>query len=137
MDLTIQPTVNTPASFNLVEVTWEFIREEVAATNHELYEVIELLSPDKKLTLFKARYPFGAHIIDNGILNLPHKSGKVIPLKTAEVEKKIKDKLSYSPIPLALLMNKASEVFVKNGEHIIPLKLLPPGNLFGLFLVFF
>src|SRR5690349_11490610 len=46
---------------------------------------------------------------------------------------KIRSDLSYSPIPLSLLLNKNSEVFLQEAERTIPLNIIKPGQLFGTF----
>lgn len=132
MDFTFKSNTE-PSDFNLHEITWEQATKELKQADPELFKIIELLEPDKTLTLIKARYPFGASIIDNGTLNLPHKSGKSIPIHTATINNNLKKKLSYSSIPLSLPLNKSCEVFVNGGNRVIPLKVISPGWFFGLF----
>ena len=132
MDLEIEPGIQKDA-INIQELTWEDVRASIKKLNKELFAVVEALSPSKKFSFIKARYPYGATIVNNGVLHLPLKSGKSIPIHCNTINSSIKNKLNYSPIPLTLLLNKSSEVFVKNYERIIPLKLIQPGKLFGLF----
>ena len=63
----------TSSSASIEEVTWEKIRDQVAAVNPELCHIIDKISPSQSLTLFKARYFFGDEIIRKGRLYLPCK----------------------------------------------------------------
>ncbi|OAI48514.1 hypothetical protein AYO45_04750 [Gammaproteobacteria bacterium SCGC AG-212-F23] len=102
-------------------------------SNSELVNMVDQLKPNKKLTIIKARYPYGAKIINQGVLQLPTFNGELISLNESKISQQLKNKLSYSPIPLALSINKGCEVYLENSENTIPLNLLPPNNLFGLF----
>jgi hypothetical protein len=113
----------------LKEYTWEEVREEVKAVNPKLYEIIEQLSPPKKFGLYKFRYPYGMKIIDNGRLNIPLENGKSSFLSDTTAQKS----LSYRSIPLALVLRNASEVFIEDDDRIVPMRLLKPGDLFGVF----
>lgn len=133
MDLIIDPNNVDEAAFNIQELTWEQVRKDIKKANPKLFEIIEQLDPSKKLTLVKARYPYGENIVDRAVLQLPHKSGKSVPIHEAAINDSLKKKLLYSPIPLSLPINKACEVFVKTGERAIPLKMISPNWFFGLF----
>ncbi len=125
--------VTDEGAFNIQELTWEEAKESIRHVNSELFKTIELLNPGKKLTLVKAIYPFGAKIIEEAMLHLPHKSGRSIPIHSAAINDSLKKKLLYSPIPLSLPLNKATEIFVKTEEQVVPLKVISPGWFFGLF----
>jgi len=120
-------------SFNIQEMNWEQAREGVKQVSPHLFNVIESLDPNNTLTIIKARYPYGAKIYDEGKLHLPHISGKTIPTDSAEFDDNFKEKLLYSKIPLSLPLNKACEVFIKIEDRAIPLRIISPGGLFGLF----
>ncbi len=119
--------------FNLSEVSWRDIAKDVKQKNESLFNAIESSSPMKDCVLIKARYPYGANIVDNGVLHLPHRSGISVPITSSEVDKKLVKMLSYSRIPLGFLSNKASEIYIEKHNCIMPQKLLYPGDLFGLF----
>lgn len=121
------------STFDIQEVQWEEVASDIKKHNRSLFDALEACSLSPQHTFVKACYPYGAKIIDNGILHLPHKTGASVPVSSADIDEKLKKKLSYSAIPLAFLANKASEVFVNKKERPIPLKLLSPGQLFGLF----
>ncbi len=66
-------------------------------------------------------------------LQIPNQGGSLKTLTDVEIDKKIQSNLNYSPIPLSLLLNKNSEIFLCEGERTIPLNILKPGLLFGIF----
>ncbi len=101
---------------------WKDVRSRVSSINKELADIIDDLSPNKKYKLIKAKYSFGDLIVKNGKLYLP-----------SEDIDKIKSQLSYAPIPLSLILNKACEIFVNPGERAIPLNVFSSGNMFGTF----
>lgn len=115
------------------EVTWPTVREEVKRVNPELTKIIDSIDPDQKYKLIKVSYSFGDLIVDQGFLQLPDNQGKIYPVSSKHIDPHIQKQLAYSPIPLSLLLNKVSEVFIMDNERVIPLKVLEPGNLFGTF----
>jgi hypothetical protein len=115
------------------ELTWQDVADRVKKVNFELYEIIEQLKPNKKLTLYRVRYPYGTKIIDNGKLNLITKAGEIIPISDERIPQAIREALGYRSIPLGLVLKNSSEVCVEDSQHIIPLRLLSEGNLFGVF----
>jgi hypothetical protein len=108
---------------DFLEVTWDEARASVKKVNPEIAEIIDRLSPSKSLTLLKLKYDFGKLIVNEGIFQIEEKN----------LPQKLKEKISYRAIPLCLLLNKSSEVFIKNNIIVTPLNILLPGNLFGLF----
>ncbi len=109
------------------EVGWGEVRNGVKKVNSELCQIIDKLNPSKKLKLIKASYPFGNLIIKDGVLQLPSKYEDMGLTKLSKLG------LDYSQIPLSLLLNKSSEIFVHENERAIPLKVFSPGMLFGTF----
>jgi hypothetical protein len=111
----------------VTQVSWENIEPEIKRINPELNKLINALDPSKKLKLVKTTYPFGAWIVKNGQLQLPHIAHN---LKTNSLNSL---GLDYSKIPLSLLLNKPSEIFITEKDRIIPLKVLHAGMFFGTF----
>ena len=106
---------------DIQEVDWLTVREEVKRVNPELTRIIDSIDPDKKYKLIKVCYSFGDLIIDQGRLQLPSKNGKICSVNSEYVDPHIQKQLTYSPIPLSLLLNKVSEIFIMDGERVIPL----------------
>lgn len=116
---------------SLQELTWAEARDDVIKVNPELAAIIDQISPSKSFKLIKASYAYGDLIVDDGVLQLPDEQGNVLPITA--ISNNIADKLTYSPIPLFLTLEKANEVFVDTGSRIVPLNLFKPGSLLGLF----
>jgi hypothetical protein len=117
---------------NIEELAWSQVRDEVHTKNLALAEAIDDMNTSK-LTFYKARYPYGAKIVDKGRFYLPTKTGKLIYVEDITLPNKIKNDLSYSAIPLSLILSKSNEVFVDTGQRIIPLNYFTVGDLFGVF----
>ena len=100
---------------------WSDVREAVQKVNPRLVNIIDNLKLSPQHKLIKATYAFGDLIVKEGHLCLPIQ------------ESKLYTQLNYSPIPLSLLLNKSSEVFVQNHDSALPLNRLQPGNFFGTF----
>lgn len=100
----------------MVSVVWAEIRERVKNLNPELFAIIEKLSPDAAHGFYLAHYAYGETVIHRG------------KLEGIDAED-----LSYSPIPLMLQMQKTNEIFVSFGERVVPLNLVAPGELYGVF----
>jgi hypothetical protein len=114
------------------EVLWENVREEIVHINPTLTQLIDNVSPGKTLPFVEIHYRYGDLIIDKGKIMPPSELTADIE-KSQAFKKLCRDKLSYSPIPLGLLLNKSSEVFIERDKQSIPLKILQPGSFFGLF----
>lgn len=113
-------------------VTWNEIREEVKKVNAELASIIDKISPNKRYSLVKASYAFGDFIINEGVTFLPTKQG-LISSTSEKLPKELKEKLSYSSIPLFITLQNANEVFVNSSFRAIPFNMFYPGSLLGLF----
>ena len=117
----------------LNEVIWSDVRDDIKRANPELASLIDDINPDNSYRFIKARYQFGDLIVKNGVLQFPY-GDKIVPLNKAEtVSDQAYRHLSYSPIPLSLILGKSCEIFVHNGDRAIPLNTISSGSLFGTF----
>ncbi len=105
----------------LEEVDWKDVCRSVEQVNPQLAKVINNINLKAHHKLIKATYLFGDLIIKEGQLCLPKENEKLY------------SQLNYSPIPLSLLLNKSSEVFLENNCSLLPLNILNPGDFFGTF----
>ena len=119
--------------FDIQEILWCDIRNEVRKINIELANICDNINPDKKYPLYKIKYPYGAKIVDNGCFNLPTLTGGVLPLTDISVSNQLKEQLGYCHIPLSLVMHNNNEVFIDVRDRTIPLNFFEPGDLFGVF----
>src|SRR5207302_10084921 len=101
---------------------WKDVCQSVEQLNPQLAKIINSISLKTHHKLIKATYSFGDLIIKEGRLCLPIENEKLYT------------QLNYSPIPLALLLNKSAEVFIENSANPpLPLNILHPGDFFGTF----
>jgi hypothetical protein len=115
------------------EMNWQEARDQVHNVDKQLAELIDKIDPDKSFKLIKAIYSYGDLVIKDGILNLPKDKRRASPIYGQTIERKIKEKLSYSTIPLFLTLHNCNEVFIDTGHRVIPLNLFHAGSLLGLF----
>jgi hypothetical protein len=118
--------------FNLEEIKWSIIRDEVYKVNAELAEKCDNFK-HKDYSVFKISYPYGVSIVNNGEFCLPTIEGKIIPINDDRVPEYLKKNLTYAHIPLSIITHNSSEVFIKIQDRVISLNFLVPGDLFGLF----
>jgi hypothetical protein len=119
----------------LERVTWNEIKGEVA--KHEqpevqlLVEAVEDLSPHLKAEpLFLATYNYGSVIVGKDGFQAPD-CGK----DKEDLIGACKESVAL-PIPLALVMSESVEVYLAADDmrkHVVPLRVLFPGELFGVF----
>lgn len=119
--------------YGFEKVYWEDVRDEVKAVNPTLSKIIDKISPNKNYPLIRARYQFGDLIVNHGITQLPTPDGELLPLSDSRFRNSLKDQFSYSPIPLTLTLKNANEIFLEASSRIVPLNLIYPGFLLGLF----
>jgi hypothetical protein len=127
-------TIDKNIKLNLEQVRWLEVRDEVYKCNPELAERCDSNSKyGDDYPLFKIRYPYGASMVNKGEFCFPTTDGKTISIKDERIPQFLKTHLMYSHIPLALMMDNSSEVFIKVGNRAVPLNFLDSGDLFGLF----
>lgn len=125
--------MSSELEFNLQEVKWAEVRDEIYKINPELVQQCDQVNIYNQYSLFKIWYPYGSTIVNEGDFGLPTVDGKIVSIKNPLVPESLREQLSYSPIPLSLIINNSSEVFVNIQKRVIPLNFLTVGELFGLF----
>lgn len=114
------------------EVTWDKVRKQVMKINPTLAQIIDEFDPSSKYTLIQASYPYGTNIRDKGDLYLPTEQGQLATLDDPATSPYLREQLSYSPSPLALILDKSVEIYVEMPEErIVPFKIFQPGVTFG------
>ncbi len=116
---------------SIEELRWGDVRDKVAAINPELAEIIDFLKPSDEFTLFRARYPYGSTISDYGELHLPNSQGNVVSIHDKSIPEDTRNKLSYNPVPLAMVTNNNTEVYTVSDNRLIPFRMFTEGELFG------
>jgi len=121
------------APCHFIEGAWADFRDDVRATDRELADIIDEISPDSKYKLIKGAYRYGEQITHLGTIYVPNQHGQSTPLYDQSVTAKLKEQLGYATTPLALQLNKTSEVYVETPSRVIPLNIIHRGDMFGLF----
>lgn len=119
---------------NIEELPWEKVKDEIWQANPSLASILEQFEP--KYTFIKARYHFGDKILNQGVIHLPTADGSMIPLNSDQVPESIRKKLSYSYVPLALILTRSVEVYFETEDRVMPSKLFATGTTFGLWEAF-
>ncbi len=114
------------------ELTWKEARDDFKKADLSLFNIIEDWNPSKDYRLFKVSYRYGDPIIDKGLFHIPGEGGQVLPLSAGRFPQDMKDQLSYSHVPLGLLIKNGQEVFIENAERVISIAFFKPGILLGL-----
>lgn len=119
------------ASFEVV--TWDKVREDFKKVNSKAAAIIDRLSPDKRFSLVRARYPFGATIASQGEIYLPNQNGGTQPLSsTPEILKLLKSNFLDKNIPEMLVLKSSAEIFYEMSGRVISAFLSTPGKFIGL-----
>lgn len=117
---------------SIEELTWSDVRDEVASASKELVNIIDDISPTKEFTIFRMRYPFGSKIVHNNLFHVPTDQNTSIPIGESENVVDIKNKLSYSSVPLGIITKHSAEVFLDIHRKIFSLAVLDPGLELGI-----
>lgn len=126
--------MSQPATAFIEELTWDQARKDILKVNPELVHIIDGISPDKKHTLFKARYPYGSEILKRAKLYVPHKNGKLLAIDDPELDPRVRECLSYNLLsnPVAMVLTNTLELCLPLEDRIIPMNnLVHPGKIFG------
>lgn len=113
-------------------LTWKDARADVLKTNKELAQLIDAINPNDDYKFIKVSYLYGDVFVKNGITQYPCKNA-LIPLSDPSIDKTVQQELSYSPMPLFLMLEKDNELFFDTGKRIIPINLFQKGNLSGIY----
>ena len=95
----------------------------------------ELLTEDPDYNFYKASYPFGSKIIDDGKCCLSLSDGGSIAFDDPTLPETIALDLSFDPDtedPLAIILNKVSEFYLSTQDRVQSHSLIAPGQLFGI-----
>lgn len=114
------------------EVYWQDVQSEVSASNSELGQLIDALSPGNEYPLLQVDYPYGQLIFRQGKLVLPNQQGEYVDVDDPSIPQRIQQLLNYSIVPMALILEHSCEVYVETPNRLTPLTFFNKGSLFGL-----
>jgi hypothetical protein len=108
------------------------VRDEVAKLDSSLARIIDNCSPGKDLYLYRATYPFGETIFDKADLFLPDNRNHYVSINSPSHNNKLRHDFNGRNIPVGLIMQHGSEVYIEIGQKVIPLTVFPAGKFFGI-----
>lgn len=113
---------------------WKAVREDVLKHNPTLTSIIDELNPDESYKFYRAVYPFGSEILENGIFKLPNSSGQLVPITDPSLPDSIREDLSYNynSNPVSIVLKNSVELFISLEDRIAPHSFIETGTLFGL-----
>ena len=117
---------------DIEELTWAQARADVQKVNPDLAKIIDEIDPGDEYTLIKAKYPFGAHILDKGVLHIPSNMG-IVRADHPEISEAMKEKLLYLyTMPMGVVLKNCIELYM-TGEKVVPYSLMSPGKIFAIY----
>lgn len=118
---------------SLKQISWKDIRERISHIAPRLVGLIDALNPDDSFHLYLATYSFGQLIGDEKHLYYPiDEHGKLGTI--TDLSEQIKTDLAYAgnSIPMGMVLENSTELFIDDFGLCLPVKLLLPGTFFGL-----
>lgn len=100
------------------ELTWAQARGQVKDVCQRFTAIVDEINPNKELTFFKIKYPYGSHIIHEGTLNVVTEAGQIVSIKDAAAPKTLKESLSYNSVPLGININNGIEVYRELSDRV-------------------
>lgn len=138
--------MKSPKDAPIRRVSWAEVSEEVRLANLDLWEKLDhamrkLEDRKEQPYFFVATYPYGELLVKEGLFTLPGEP------QALDASGEIRRSLSYSPIPLCLVLDKCVEVFVERdagyacpdeelrseAKRNAPLRVIRRGEMFGVF----
>ena len=117
----------------LEEFSWSEVSDRVNKTKPKLASLINELSPSVDFSLYVAKYPYGAMILDKGVFQLMNSDGQLVPLHHASISSKTKLDLSYNKLmPTGIVSQNSIETFFMTKNRTASSSLYGSGNMVAL-----
>lgn len=100
----------------------------------ELAKIMESCNINN-FSFYKATYPFGSPIINNGKCYLPLSNGESIEFNDQNMPDDLAIDLNYdieTEEPLSIILTKNSEFYMPNGNTTMPITIVNPGTILGI-----
>lgn len=112
---------------------WTDVKERVIALNPMIGQALDEIPGVDNFDVIRVRYPFGMDILKKGVLHF-NLAGHCYPWNEAPTPKVYGEILKYSwqAIPFGMVMENSLEAHIVTPSHVVPMRLLTPGNTFGL-----
>jgi hypothetical protein len=132
--------VETELTTNNFELlNWQDATQQVKTLFPDIYESLAKLAVAVKHPFIKLSYRYGDPVIENGKFMLTYQ-GKTVACDDPSLPEEYLKLLTYSSddyIPMIGVLKGTLECFVNLPSHLIPLRLLKPGTLFGIYNLFY
>jgi len=117
-------------------VTWQDIRSRIVALNPEFARLVDEVDPGDEYKLIVVRYPYGSNILHRGKTRIPYKCD-MLAIDDERLPVDIRKELSLSTtLPQGIVLEKCVETYIEVAERVILNRLISPGNLFALSILF-
>ena len=118
---------------NLKIMTWKQIGKEVKSVDPQFASIIDGLSLSDEYKIYKVEYPWGQHLLKEGVLYLPNQNNKWVRLDDPSINPDMAEDLSYNVgMPLGMVLKNSIELYMEALCRIIPFVFMPQGMIFGL-----
>jgi len=116
------------------QLSWAEARELILPVNPDFVRHADELDLPEECCIFKVRYRYGDYLLKDGKFMLRNSLGENISIEHPDIPEIIKKKLSYAPtVPMGINLDKHIETFfTDSSSRIIPISILPKGNIFAL-----
>jgi hypothetical protein len=108
--------------------TWDEIRAKVKKSTPQLASIFDEINPDSKFKFIVVNYPFGSKVIEAGVVNVPDKNGNLVPITHPDIDKTLKNELSYCSVPFGFIQEKCVEVYRELPNRIFSVGLTSVGS---------
>lgn len=107
---------------SLQRIGWDEVKESFFASNPLVAAQIDVISENKRPSLYLARYSFGELIVKEGLFHLP---------ENTQISNDMREDITYDVFPVLFNLNRTLEVFLKSSQMTYPVDVLQPGRVFG------
>ena len=122
---------------SLTILTWKDVKAQVAAVNPEFAQNVETIPNVEDYVVVRARYPFGAPLVDAGKFYL-YINGQSVPYESPLVPKALRQHFDYfwKCLPFGIIMRGGFENYTRDDDYLIPSRQLKVGNTFSKIIIF-
>jgi hypothetical protein len=118
---------------------WSELTSAEQNINPELAAAIKELKLTDEHVVYKASYPYGSLIIDEGYFYVPSEDGTLVTLDDRRVPARMREELGYSRqgagIPMGIVLKNSVELFIKYRQTAVPFTPMSPSHIFALWSV--
>ena len=118
----------------LEKLSWSDAVTAISPRAPDLAQIMNKVEDELDCVFYKASYPFGGQIINNGKCYLPLVDGGSIAFDDQDFPDELRKDLNYSDKedPLAMILSKNSEFYLPGNAEVQPQAIIYPGQMFGI-----